>query len=46
MSNIGLNRRIHKFVEGKTREAFGRRDMDADQMFEDLVREGRSTNVF
>ena len=45
MGNIGMNRR-QKFVEGKIREAFGKRDMDVDQMIQDLAREGRSTSVF
>ena len=45
MGNIGMNRR-QQFVEGKIREAFGKRDMDVDQMIQDLAREGRSTSVF
>ena len=45
MSSIGRNRR-HKFVEGKIREAFGTRDMDVDEMIQDLAREGRTTSVF
>jgi hypothetical protein len=44
MSSIGLNRR-QQFVEGKIREAFGKRDMDIDQMIEDLARDGRSTKI-
>lgn len=45
MSSIGQNQR-RKFIDGKIREAFGDRNMDVDQMIDDLVREGRSTSVF
>ena len=45
MSSIGRNQR-RKFIDGKIREAFGDRNMDVDQMIEDLAREGRTSSVF
>jgi hypothetical protein len=45
MSSIGRNQR-RKFIDGKIREAFGDRNMNVDQMIEDLAREGRTTSVF
>ena len=44
MGDIGHNRRM-KFVEAKSRQAFGKRNMDPDEMFADLVREGRTLNI-
>jgi hypothetical protein len=44
MSSIGLNRR-KAFLDGKMREVFGDRDVDVDQMIEDLVREGRQSHI-
>jgi hypothetical protein len=45
MSSIGLNRR--EFVDTKIREAFGKRgrDITVDEMFADLVSDGRKRSV-
>ena len=46
MGNIGLQRRINQFMEGKQREMPELRDKDIDELIQDLAREGRSASVF
>lgn len=46
MSSIGLNRRIHKFIDGKHREMPELRDKDVDELLRDFAKEGRSNSVF
>jgi replicative superfamily II helicase len=46
MSSIGLNRRIHKFIDGKQREMPELRDKDVDELLRDFAKEGRSSLVF
>ncbi len=45
MSSVTLNRRIHKFIDGKTREHPELRK-DVDELIEDLAREGRSSSLY
>lgn len=46
MSNIGLNRRIHKFIDGKQREMPELRDKDVDELLQDFAREARTTSIY
>lgn len=46
MSSIGLNRRIHNFIDAKHREMPELRDKDVDELLQDLIKDGRSNSTF
>ncbi|MGI9027662.1 MAG: hypothetical protein ACR2FM_02350 [Candidatus Saccharimonadales bacterium] len=46
MSSVALNRRIHKFLDGKDREHPEMRNKDIDTLIAELASEGRSARVF
>ena len=45
MSGIGHNRRMHKFLNHKFDE-HGMRDKEADQLIDELAKEGRSISIY